>query len=756
MMMRNKSTLAKLLSEEDIFVVHKQMETAYFNPKARELGLPIWKNEEMTKDIYDLMVCHEIGHALWTPLDMLEKAKVRKINHSFVNIIEDARIEGKVKTKYPGSVSTFKRGYTELEEKNFFGTEDKEFDSFGLIDRINLFYKSGKSEIPFSEVELPWVKRVAKCVTPDDVLDLAEELYKFMEDNPESRGNESSDEDGENALTDMGMPDGKTGEGMPGDENSEGEKGNADNGNSDDTSDDNSTDSDSSNSNDTEKELNNPSEDTESKKDSTVGGIDSSGKGEIPKAETDTSFAEHMDKLRDKNATENLYGNIPKVDLSKIIISHKKILDICENWYAKCREEDTLFWTSTLSEITDLKENSKKTVAYMVKEFEMKKAADQYARASTSKTGTLDMNKLHTYKYNEDLFRKITTLPGATNHGLVMIVDWSGSMSRNLRNTIAQLLNLIWFCRRANIPFEVYAFTDHYDRSADRRPWHLLKYGDLLVHSFNLLNFFSSNMSLEEEAKMSHYLWMISNRYGYRDWDLKGYPYRVPDVVGESLDLGGTPLNDTIIALMELVPKFKKETGIQKVHTVLLTDGASNSLEGVVDYRLEDDGSHTKCLKHIYGGWDRREGKFIITDPVINKKYEMEINDDITDALLKILKNRVDGMNIVGFFIAGEGKNGRISRNTLNWVIPEIAYHPSKLKAVLTKLRKDKVVVVESKGYDEYYLLPGGKDLVPENETLSDDLIGAGKGKLKTAFGKMQKGKINSRVLLNRFIKMVA
>ena len=92
-MIKNKSTLEKLLAEEDIFVVHKQMETAYFNSKSRELGLPIWKDEEMTKDIYDLMVGHEIGHALWTPLNMLEKAQVRGINHCFVNIIEDARIE---------------------------------------------------------------------------------------------------------------------------------------------------------------------------------------------------------------------------------------------------------------------------------------------------------------------------------------------------------------------------------------------------------------------------------------------------------------------------------------------------------------------------------------------------------------------------------------------------------------------------------------------------------------------------------------
>ena len=157
--MKNKSTLAKLLSEEDINVVHKQMETAYFNSKTRELGLPIWKDEEMTKEIYDLMVCHEIGHALWTPLDMLEKAALRKINHSFVNIIEDARIERFVKNKYAGSINVFNRGYTDLVAKDFFGTKGKDVNSFNLIDRINMFFK-GNNDIVFSDEEKVWIDKV--------------------------------------------------------------------------------------------------------------------------------------------------------------------------------------------------------------------------------------------------------------------------------------------------------------------------------------------------------------------------------------------------------------------------------------------------------------------------------------------------------------------------------------------------------------------------------------------------------------------
>ena len=208
-MMKNKSTLAKLLAEEDIFVVHKKMETAYFNPKSRELGLPIWKDEEMTKDIYDLMVCHEISHALWTPLDMLESAQVRNIDHSFVNIIEDARIERMVQDRYPGSVVVFNRGYNDLTAKDFFGIGDKDVSELGLIDRINLFFK--KQKVEFSAEEKVWVKRVAETKTPDDVLNLAEELYAWMAEN----ASEENDDD-----VRMIDPNGESGEGEEG-ENSD-------------------------------------------------------------------------------------------------------------------------------------------------------------------------------------------------------------------------------------------------------------------------------------------------------------------------------------------------------------------------------------------------------------------------------------------------------------------------------------------------------------------------------------------------------
>ena len=92
----------------------------------------------------------------------------------------------------------------------------------------------------------------------------------------------------------------------------------------------------------------------------------------------------------------------------------------------------------------------------------MKKAADIYARANTTKTGVINSNLLYSYKYNEDIFMKKTVLPNGKNHGMVFFLDWSGSMSDNMKGTMEQLICLALFCKKAQIPFSVYAFSSEY------------------------------------------------------------------------------------------------------------------------------------------------------------------------------------------------------------------------------------------------------------------------------------------------------
>ena len=60
-----KGTLAKLLATENLTVEHRKVTTASFDVVNRVLILPIWKTASNT--VYDLLVGHEVGHALYTP-----------------------------------------------------------------------------------------------------------------------------------------------------------------------------------------------------------------------------------------------------------------------------------------------------------------------------------------------------------------------------------------------------------------------------------------------------------------------------------------------------------------------------------------------------------------------------------------------------------------------------------------------------------------------------------------------------------------
>ena len=124
--------------------------------------------------------------------------------------------------------------------------------------------------------------------------------------------------------------------------------------------------------------------------------------------------------------------------------------------------------TTEKEELQKCKDKTKKfmdessgVVNYLVKEFEMKKNAQLHARSTISKTGIIDPLKLHSYKYAEDIFKKMSSIPNQKNHGMMFLLDWSGSMQRNLIPTTEQLLNLVMFCRKINIPFSVYKFLNN-------------------------------------------------------------------------------------------------------------------------------------------------------------------------------------------------------------------------------------------------------------------------------------------------------
>ena len=781
---KDNTVLAKLFAEEDIHVVHKQTHTASFNVKKRELVLPILKF--MSKDIQDLMTLHEVGHAFWTTLDMLTESQTRKIHHSIVNILEDVRIEKMIQEKYKGSKVIFKRGYQELIKNNFFETKGKDINSYNLIDRINLHFKHHEN-VEFSDDEMVWVKKADATKTCAEVLDLAEELHTFMKEQQESQESMtdmnamSAPSDGESGDDDM-SGDEDSGEqemkemlqdpfASPTEKSDESESESSETAESgDEKSESSSSDSSDEESDEKGEENSDTSgdettdEETDSTDVSNSAGQEGGKGGNAPEIRglTDDASYNSTQKMRDKEVSEIQYASIPKIDLDKVIVDYQTVSKVFNKAYSKpSGNSEQRYIDSNLQELNTHFKDNKKIISYMVKEFEMKKAADQYARASVSKTGTLDMGRLHTYKFNDDLFRKVTTLPGATNHGFVLFLDWSGSMAWNLTNTLKQLFNIVHFCNRVKIPFEVYAFSTEWEyksNSSELPEVQKFKVGDLKIDNrMRLLNMLSSNMTKNEQNNMMHNLLMFSNSMvRYRDWTKYGYPI----YPARCTRLGGTPLNDAIVCAMDIVPQFRTKTGVQKVHSIFLTDGDSMNINSKFDIVRKGGSLHSPEYGEGVSGF-RSYGNSVYTDPITNNRLSDITQDprnwsrnDQTIALLKLLKKRVDGMNVVGFFVANSTKGGNIPKDIIeskfginkfqDWV---------RFREIVDEVKKTNVAVCTTEGYDEFYIVPGK---VPETSDELDVEVGANKGALKRAFMKSANNRMKAKPMLNKFISMVA
>jgi len=719
-----KSNLAKLLATENITVEHQNIPTAYFDVQNRILGLPVWK--DVSEDVYDLLVGHEVGHALFTPDDDLEdlcseideNPNSYPVVKSYINILEDIRIEKKIKRKFGGLRKSFYRGYTELVEKNFFGTDGRLLESYSFIDRINLRFKTGM-DIPFNDREKDVVRRLENLESFEEVLDISKELYEGSMDNDklETETTYVQDNDGEENSGDTTIETIPT-SGME-------------------TPD---TDNESEEGSDTfEEDVDGEETEDEDFGDDSDGDSGSLGTlGEMP--ETQDSFDNKSEnELVDPVAIPPFYCNIPEVDSDPFIVDtelfHESLRSALSTPYYRDRygSSDYSLIEKFKQDYNVFKNDSKKTVNYLVKEFEMKKNAEQYARATTSKSGVIDVNKLHSYRFNDDIFKKITVVPDGKNHGLVIFVDWSSSMHENVYNTIKQLLNLVWFAKKINIPFDVYAFSDAhiYDRDYSQN----YKVKDIVMSGINLLHFFSSKQKNNEFNESCINLFCLGSAYGHGvSWNLSS-----------RVSLSSTPLNEAIILAHDIIEKFKTNNRLSVVNTIFLTDGEANALNYTMDenYKLKSFSS--------FGSWWTKE-KSYVTDTKTKITYKVDNRVAVTNALLKSLQDRL-GINVIGFFIASRGYDAVQAIRTHGSSDPynEVV----KLKELTKQLNREKSLIIDHEGYTEFYIIKGGTELDTNATKLEVD-ADASKRVITTAFKKHSKSKTLNRVILSRFVELIA
>lgn len=797
-----KDNLARLMAGEDLTVVHKNIPTAYFDVKNRVLACPIFK-DDISPALYDLFMGHEVGHALNTPFEGLHSAlEKNRTLKGYLNVIEDVRIEKAIKAKYPGLRNQFYKAYKELVARDFFGIKGKDVNKLSLIDRINLLTKVGSTAgCEFVGEEIKFVEMAEACKTWEDVVACATAIYEWSKEN-ETR----TQEDQSVSTLPMEMPDfddeeeGEEGEGssMSGDEDG------------DEEGDDESEDSVGSSSEEGEDSLpdapesNEEGEGEEGEEEGGQGDISSRKEGGTKSNVDHESYSDDSDGARESITEYNAHNNEGEFledspiirqthtfsdgrmfgkggEADNIVITSEELAKKFEEWYAseRCSNVDKLKDMADFS-AKKIVDKNKSLIAHMAKEFEMKQNAQRSVKAFQGKTGKLDMNAVAKYQVMDDIFKKVTYLPDGKNHGVIVLLDWSGSIHGSVKNLLEQSLILSEFCKKVNIPYRIFAFSDQF-----RTEENAYGRGESV-----LLELFANGKSKQTMKQMYRAFGIIYNSYltaETRNWDksetlvtewfgskLSENNYSAWDFIngGDSpyfIRLGGTPLDNSLIAMRKLLPEFRSAYQLEKIILTVITDGfshESNHMRGAHYDNPELTEQIESLEKEGVRSYDITKHQYL-TDPYSRKTYPYSCpnsrysNWDTngwtkTSNLLDWISQET-GVTVTGYFALERKQDFYGLLNAVTGLRDQIEKdmgYDDNYRKTWGQIRKEGLVV-KTHGYNKLFITASAS-LKTVDDELSDDLIGAKKSTLLSNFKKNRSSKVGSRFLTNEFIKEIA
>jgi hypothetical protein len=594
----SKRVVANLMARENITVqVVDGVPTAMFNPATRVLTIPAWGN--LSVDQLDTFIAHEIGHALFTTSDVFEKLGSDRQNRAFfhyVNIVEDARIERRMRESFPGLVRIMHRGWQELFTRgpimqgNATGLINPRtkavvaYDKLKLIDRINAYYKIGAfAKIPFTAEESEWIRRIDRCGSMEQAIEIARALYQYAK--------EQATQESAPSGTPQQQQGQKGPQGQPesGDETSEDAAG---------TSGDDQ-DGEGSGSSDGEGEGDEDGDASDSDEASTSGtantGAQGAGANADDDGDVDSDFVDAIDEamrgLAKRSDGSGAVRNLLLAPVDDHTFAQRTVH--ANAWVTSCYDvfaKET--WAPALLDALAASWESQHlaTAKLMALEFERRKTARALQHARIAKTGKLNLGKLAQYKFTDDLFMRTMSVPQGKSHGVVMVIDASGSMQKCFAHVIDQVLLFAYFAYQVNIPFEAYMFTDRssnrygtdydYDsgesRIAKHRPGlHSIGLADT-GRLVGLVNTRTDRGSFKRQVRAC-----LALRVKFAEWDttINGRPvsYAYPEIhrvlALPYSDLGGTPLYTGMMLGEKALANLKAQAGVEKTTFVLVTDG---------------------------------------------------------------------------------------------------------------------------------------------------------------------------------------
>ena len=783
----SKSQLAKLLATENITIEHSaKAHTASFDTNRRKLTLPIWN--KASEDVYDMLVAHEVGHALITPKEGVYMPICERVCpknpakfFGYLNIVEDIRVDLYIKNSFPGVRRSYFNAFNELLKGDFFDLKTRPLSSLAFGDRVNVYAKAGQYgflDVPFSAEEQVIVDDAMKVSTFDEVAAVAERIYnqsKKPEQAPapqptDAAGQQPPCEDGQGgddqgeADADGSCPEPQT-DGESSSNNNEDESDedsdapSAGNGQED-------SDSDSDQSDDAQDDG-----DNKSNRGNRGGSAPSDKQDEIeqdaPDLKTDTAANKAFNDLQDhsKNA-DYAYKNMPRINLDAVIFDYKTVLSDLSPF-----ESSTNYSGATV--FAKIQERNKSFVLNLVKQFEQKMAADTVRRTKYSRTGALDMRRISNYKFSDDLFLKNATVQSGKNHGMVFIMDWSGSMGDYLLPTVEQLIALCLFCRRMNIPFEVFAFTNSVPNRTDDQKFGYGEYekqhdamiaaqalispdytisktpgeysqlnfnGFLEVHGIGMINFLSSKMSAQDFKKGAELFCQLAVNCDYSGCELAKGTTRVnsPHNIEKIYSLSGTPLTESAFVAIDIVNRFKVQNRLDIVNTVFLTDGEPSSSIGAIKYS---------------------SGNIVVNMP--NRKQKMVYSQDITQKYSTMYSTSIELIGIIEIFRELTGSNAisihLTSKRGSKMLADRYALGNLQKSIDLQQEWKDNdFFSVKDIGFTESFVIDAKSEIVDPDDIFEGLKDNASDAVIARTFIKGNQKQSTSRVLLNRFSDLIA
>jgi hypothetical protein len=291
-------------------------------------------------------------------------------------------------------------------------------------------------------------------------------------------------------------------------------------------------------------------------------------------------------------------------------------------------------------------------VRQLVAQFDRRKAADEIRRERPKQTGMLNLDRLHQFRTHDDIFLSKIVKQDGKNHGIVFLLDFSGSMGGSLKSCFLQTLQLIWFCEKAKIPFEVFSFTETHPAYRAGVDMHTLKDKDFkkLSDKFcvkasrpldSALNYGHTCLvhlcsSTDKAADRERLLAMIYERYVTQSAYLNI----------NALHLGGTPTVEAVALISQFMVEWVKANNVQIPTLMVVTDGQPNGIG--IGYDMQES---------LYRGGDKYS--CTVMNEILGTGIQVQGKDYNTCFPNVVLSTMFDSLRhtlnakIVGMFVGG-------------------------------------------------------------------------------------------------------